>query len=117
MGRARQLWEEFSAAIERKDAGALLDLYAADATWLEPHNPPHETDLLIQAYLKDWLEARDNVDVNTKRILESDEGLSLAVEWGVSYTAGGRRWSDLPRSSWIEVDEAADAIRYHRDYY
>ncbi len=25
MGRARQLWEEFSAAIERKDADALLD--------------------------------------------------------------------------------------------
>jgi hypothetical protein len=35
----------------------------------------------------------------------------------VSYTAGGRRWTDLPRSSWIEVDEAADAIRYQRDYY
>ncbi|MGH3666517.1 MAG: nuclear transport factor 2 family protein [Egibacteraceae bacterium] len=117
MGRARQLWEEFCAAIERQDADALVDLYTPDAVWLEPQNPPHETNLLIQAYLKDWVDAHDDLDVNIKRMLESGDGLTLAVEWGVSYTAGGRRWNDLPRSSWVEVDEEADAIRYHRDYY
>lgn len=117
MGRARELWERFSAAIEQKDSDAIADLYAHDAVWLEPHNPPHETRLLIQAYLKDWLDARDNLDVNIKRMLESGDGLTLAVEWGVSYTAGGRRWNDLPRSSWVEVDEGGDAISYQRDYY
>ncbi len=116
MGRARQLWEELGAAMERADADAIVELYAPDAVWLEPHNPPHETNLLIQAYLKDWLLARESVDVNVKRMLESDDGRTVAVEWAVSYTAGGRRWNDLPRSTWIEVDEATDAIRYQRDY-
>ena len=117
MGRARQLWEEFCAALERQDADAMVDLYAPDAVWLEPLNPPHETNLLIQAYLKDWLAARDSIDVSVKRMLESADGVTLAAEWTVSYTAAGRRWSDLPRSSWLEVDDQVDAIRYHREYY
>ena len=117
MGRARQLWEELSAAIERRDSDALVDLYASDAVWLEPQNPPHETNLLIQAYLKDWLEARENIDVTTKRMVESDDGATVAVEWAVSYTAAGRRWNDLPRSTWIEAGETTGAIAYQRDYY
>ena len=116
MGRARQLWEELSTAIERRDADALVDLYTPDAVWLEPQNPPHETNLLIQAYLKDWMEPRENLDITTSRLLESADGLTVAVEWTLSYNAAGRRWSGLPRSSWIEVDEAAAAIRYQRDY-
>ncbi|MBA2528940.1 MAG: nuclear transport factor 2 family protein [Euzebyales bacterium] len=117
MGRARELWEQLGTAIEGKDADAMVELYAPDAVWLEPHNPPHETNLLIQAYLKDWVEARENLDVNSTRMLESDDGRTVAVEWTVSYTAGGRRWNDLPRSTWIEVDETGDAIAYQRDYY
>jgi ketosteroid isomerase-like protein len=117
MGRARELWETFGTAVERRDADAIVDLYTPDAVWLEPQNPPHETNLLIQAYLKDWLNARDSIDVTVKRLLESDDGLTLAAEWTVSYTAGGRRWTDLPRASWIEVDETHDAIRFHRDYW
>ncbi len=115
MARARDLWESLSVVLEKQDIAALPDLYAADAVFLEPHNPPHETDRLIQAYLSSWLQARENIDINTKRMVESADGTTLAVEWTISYTAGGRRWTDLPRSSWFEVED--DLIRYHRDYY
>lgn len=115
MGRALQLWEELSAALEQQDVEALLDLYAPGAVWLEPHNPPHETNKLIQAYLNSWLQAREQIEVVTKRMLESEDGSTLAVEWAISFTAGGRRWSDLPRSTWMEADE--EGIRLQRDYY
>lgn len=115
MARARDLWENLSVALEKQDVAGLPELYASDAVFLEPHNPPHETDLLIQAYLSSWLQARENIDITTKRMVESADGSTLAVEWGISYTAGGRRWTDLPRSSWFEVED--DLIRYHRDYY
>jgi ketosteroid isomerase-like protein len=115
MARARDLWESLSIALEKQDVEAIYDLYADDAVYLEPQNPPHETSRLIQAYLNSWLQARDSIDVNTKRMVESQDGTTLAVEWTISYTAGGRRWNDLPRSSWFEVD--GDFIRYHRDYY
>jgi ketosteroid isomerase-like protein len=117
MGRARELWDSYCTALERQDADALVDLFTPDAVWLEPQNPPHETNLLIQAYLKDWVLARENIDVNVKRLLESPDGVLLAAEWSVSYSAAGRRWSDLPRSTWLEVDETTDAIRFQRDYW
>lgn len=116
MGRARDRWEELCAAFEKQDVDALIDIYAADAVWLEPQNPPHETDKLIQAYLSSWLSARDNVDVTTKRLLESEDGTVLATEWAVSYTAGGRRWNNLPRATWLEVNDDGE-ILYQRDYY
>jgi ketosteroid isomerase-like protein len=115
MGKAADLWEQLTSAFENQDSDALVDIYATESVFLEPHNPPHEGRLLIQAYIKDWLAARDDISVSTKRKLESADGLTLAVEWGISYTAGGRRWADLPRSSWIEVDE--QGIRHQRDYY
>ena len=115
MGRARDLWEQLSTAMEKKDVEAVKECYAPDAVWLEPQNPPHETDLLIQAYLSSWLEAREQVDVATKRMLESDDGSFLAVEWAVSYTAAGRRWKDLPRATWLEAGDLG--ITYQRDYY
>ncbi|MGH8907651.1 MAG: nuclear transport factor 2 family protein [Egibacteraceae bacterium] len=114
MGRAQQLWDQLSEALEQQDVEALLDLYTPDAVWLEPLNPPHETNKLIQAYLNSWLQARENVAVATKRMLESEDGATLAVEWTISYTAGGRRWNNLPRSSWVEADD--DGIRFQRDY-
>jgi ketosteroid isomerase-like protein len=115
MGRARELWDALGVAMEQQDVDTILDLYTTDAVWLEPQNPPHETNRLVQAYLSDWLKARDNVDVATKRILESDDGTLLAVEWTVSYDAAGRRWKDLPRSTWLESD--GERIRYQRDYF
>lgn len=115
MGRAREMWEQLGAALEKQDADELGDLYASDSVYLEPQNPPHEGDLLIKAYLNSWLQARADVSASTKRLLESADGTTLAVEWSLSYSAGGRRWNGLPRASWLEVDE--DGIRYHRDYY
>ena len=41
MGRARDRWEELSAAMARAEVDAFVDLYAPDAVWLEPQNPPH----------------------------------------------------------------------------
>lgn len=115
MGRARELWEQLGAALEKADVEAIRDLYAAESVYLEPNNPPHEGNLLIQAYLASWLSARDDVDVSVTRMLESEDGLTAAVEWVLSYTAGGRRWHNLPRSTWVEADDAG--IRYARDYY
>ncbi|HEY8340370.1 MAG TPA: nuclear transport factor 2 family protein, partial [Egibacteraceae bacterium] len=112
MGRARELWQELTAALEKQDTDAIVELYAPDAVFLEPQNPPHEGNLLIQAYLNSWLQARESIDIATSRLLESADGKTLAVEWTLSYTAGNRRWT-LPRSSWLEVDE--DGITYHRD--
>ncbi len=114
MARARELWEALGAALEKADVGTIFDLYAEDAVYLEPQNPPHETDRLIQAYLSSWLSARADIDITTKRLVESSDGRTCAVEWALSYTAGPRRWKDLPRTSWIDVDD--DLIRYHRDY-
>jgi ketosteroid isomerase-like protein len=116
MGRARDRWEELSAAMEQADVKTIVDLYAPDAVWLEPQNPPHETNLLIQAYLSSWLQARESIDITTNRLLESADGDTIAVEWRISYDAAGRRWNALPRSTWIEVDTNGD-IRYQRDYY
>lgn len=115
MGRARQAWETFSAALERHDDQALRDLFAEESVYLEPNNPPHEGNLLIQAYLSSWMSAREDLDVTVSRLLESEDGLTVAIEWTLSYTAAGRRWSNLPRSSWMEVDDRG--VRYHRDYY
>ncbi|MEE8601259.1 nuclear transport factor 2 family protein [Euzebya tangerina] len=114
MGRAREHWELLRAALEKTDVEAVDAMYAPDAVWLEPHNPPHETNKLIAAYLSSWMQARENIDVTTKRLLESGDGSFVAVEWAISYTAAGRRWNSLPRSSWIEVGD--EGITYHRDY-
>lgn len=115
MGRARELWEALSAALEKADVDAIFELYATDAVFLEPQNPPHETDRLIQAYLSSWLNARADIDITTKRLVESTDGRTCAVEWALSYTAGPRRWKDLPRTTWIDAED--DLISYQRDYF
>ena len=117
MGRARDAWEQLSAALEKQDVDTILELYAVDAVYLEPQNPPHEGNLLIQAYLNSWMQAREGIDITTKRLLESADGLTLAVEWSLSYFAGGRRWSNIPRASWFDMSENEPAVRYQRDYY
>lgn len=115
MGRAREMWEQLGAALEKQDAEVLGGLYAPDSVYLEPQNPPHEGSLLIKAYMNSWLQAREHVSATSKRILESSDGTTVAIEWSLSYSAGGRRWSDLPRATWLEADD--EGIRYHRDYY
>jgi ketosteroid isomerase-like protein len=115
LGHAADAWERLSSMLSSGDVSELPELYAADALYLEPYNPPHRGNLLIQAYLKDWLGGKDDVAVDAKRVIEAEDGASVAVEWTISYTAAGRRWNDLPRASFFGFGEDG-RIEYHRDY-
>jgi ketosteroid isomerase-like protein len=115
LGHAAEAWERLSTMLSEGDVTDLLDLYSADALYLEPYNPPHRGNLLIQAYLKDWLGGKDDIAVEAKRVIEAADGGSVAVEWNISYTAAGRRWNDLPRASFFDFGEDG-RIEYHRDY-
>jgi hypothetical protein len=121
VGHAAEAWERLSGMLTGADVSGVPpppDLYAVDALYLEPYNPPHRGNLLIQAYLKDWLGGKDDIAIDAKRLIESDDQRMLAVEWTISYTAAGRRWSDLPRASFFDVRTTATdgPHRYHRDY-
>lgn len=115
MGHATEAWEKLSGMLTGSDVSGVPDLYAADALYLEPYNPPHRGNLLIQAYLKDWLGGKDDIAIEVERVIESDDGSSLGVEWAMSYTAAGRRWKDLPRASFFGFGDDG-RIQYHRDY-
>ena len=115
VGHAAQAWDKLSGMLSGSDVSDIPQLYAADALFLEPYNPPHRGNLLIQAYLKDWLGGKEEITVEAKRVIESEDDRSLAVEWTISYTAAGRRWNDLPRASFFGFDESG-RITYHRDY-
>jgi ketosteroid isomerase-like protein len=115
VGHAAEAWEQLSGMLRAGDVAGIPDLYAADALYLEPYNPPHRGNLLIQAYLKDWLGGKDDIAVEVKRLIESAAEDSLGVEWTISYTAAGRRWNALPRASFFGFD-GAGRIVYHRDY-
>jgi ketosteroid isomerase-like protein len=115
MGRARQRWDELMDAWKAGDFEAIQALYAEDAVYNEPYNPPHNGNLLIVAYLKDFLGSKSDLEIETKRLLEQDGDGRVAVEWSFSYTAAGRRWTNLPRASFVDVGED-DKITYHRDY-
>ena len=115
MGHAAQAWERLSGMLTDADVSAIPELYTPDALYLEPYNPPHRGNLLIQAYLKDWLGGKDEVQVASLRVIESEDGKALGVEWTMSYTAAGRRWNDLPRASFFGFADDG-RIDYHRDY-
>jgi ketosteroid isomerase-like protein len=115
LGHAAEAWERLSSMLSSGDVSGLPELYASDALYLEPYNPPHRGNLLIEAYLKDWLGGKDDVAVAAKQVIESEDGRALGVEWTISYTAAGRRWNDLPRASFFSFGEDG-RIEYHRDY-
>ncbi len=115
VGQAAQAWERLSGMLTDADVSGVSELYAVDALFLEPYNPPHRGNLLIEAYLKDWLAGKDGIAVDTQRLIESADGNEVAVEWTISYDAGGRRWNDLPRASFLAFDEDG-RVSYHRDY-
>ena len=115
MGLARDRWDALMAAWEANDFDAIEEMYTKDAVYYEPYNPPHEGNLLTTAYLKDFLGSKDDLKVEIKRLLEDEDNRRVAAEWTFSYTAGGRRWNNLPRASFIDVDEDG-VITYHRDY-
>lgn len=118
MGRAKDCWEQLMEAWKANDWDAIEELYADDTVYYEPFNPPHEGNLLTVAYLKDFLGSKEEFEIKIKRLLEDpdeDGGGQVAVEWSMSYTARGRRWTDLPRSSFVDVN-AEGRITYQRDY-
>ncbi len=115
VGHAAEAWDRLAGMFVNADVSGIPELYSADALFLEPYNPPHRGNLLIEAYLKDWLAGKDEIAVDAKRVIEHEDGMQLAVEWTISYTAGGRRWNDLPRASFFEFDDSHRVI-YHRDY-
>jgi ketosteroid isomerase-like protein len=115
MGQARERWDELMEAWKGSDFEAIEDMYTEDAVYNEPYNPPHNGNLLIVAYLKDFLGSKTDLDVEIKRLLEDEDEGRVAVEWSFSYTAAGRRWNNLPRASFLDVDSEG-RITYHRDY-
>ena len=115
MGHAADVWSQFTGMLSSGELDDMPALYDIDALFLEPYNPPHNGNLLIQAYLKDYLAGKDEVVIEDKRIVESDDSSLLAVEWTISYTAGGRRWNELPRASILGFN-ADGLIAYQRDY-
>jgi hypothetical protein len=115
VGRAVDVWQRLSEALTSGDVTDVVELYGPDAIYLEPYNPPHRGNLLIQAYLKDWLGGKADVAIDVKRLLESPAGDAAGIEWTISYDAAGRRWSDLPRATFIALD-ADGQVTYHRDY-
>lgn len=115
MGHAAEVWDRLSGMLTSGDVSDIPELYAADALYLEPYNPPHRGNLLIQAYLKDWLGGKEDLQIESQQVLENEDGTGLGVEWRMSYTAAGRRWNDLPRASFFSFDEDGRIV-YHRDY-
>lgn len=116
VGHAADTWAKMSQMLTAGDLSGLPSLYDQDATYLEPYNPPHRGNLLIQAYLKDWLVGKEKVVIEELKTVESEDGRFLAVEWSISYDAAGRRWSDMPRGSFFELDVDAGLIISHREY-
>lgn len=115
MGHAAEVWDRLTGMFETADVSALPELYDADALYLEPYNPPHRGNLLIEAYLNDYFGGKEDIKVTSTRIIEDADGKGVAIEWTVSYTAAGRRWNDLPRATFLGFDDAGRVV-YHRDY-
>jgi ketosteroid isomerase-like protein len=115
VGHAAEVWTRLTGMFEAQDVSDLPELYTADALYLEPYNPPHRGNLLIQAYLKDYFGGKEDIAITSKRVFEDEEARGLAAEWTMSYTAAGRRWNDLPRATFLSFDEDG-RITYQRDY-
>ena len=115
VGQAADAWQRLVTVLTTGDVSDVLDLYSANALFLEPYNPPHRGNLLIQSYVKDWMGGKEDIVVDELVPVESPEGDTIGVEWTISYTAAGRRWNALPRASFLKVGEGG-LITYHRDY-
>ena len=115
MSQAVEAWNRFVTVLRTGEVKDVLDLYGADALYLEPYNPPHRGNLLIQSYLKDWMGGKEDVEVEELAVLPAEDGSGVGVEWTISYTAAGRRWNALPRASVLRLGECW-LVTYHRDY-
>ena len=108
-------WKRFATVLTTGDVSDLLNLYSANALYLEPYNPPHRGNLLIQSYLKDWMGGKEAVEIDELAVIRSEDGTGIGVEWTISYTAAGRRWNALPRASFLRIGDQG-LVTYHRDY-
>jgi ketosteroid isomerase-like protein len=115
VAQAAEAWKRLVNVLTTGEVADVLDMYGADALYLEPYNPPHRGNLLIQSYLKDWMAGKEDVAVEELVANESADGAGIGVEWTISYTAAGRRWKDLPRATFLRLDESG-LVSYHRDY-
>ena len=115
MVQAAEAWTRLVDVLTTGEVGDVLDLYGADALYLEPYNPPHRGNLLIQSYLKDWMVGKDDIAIDVLAAHEDAAGNGVGVEWTISYTAAGRRWKDLPRATFLRLGEDG-RVAYHRDY-
>lgn len=115
MGHPTDAWERLRRLMEQQELDDAEELYAEDAVYLEPYNPPHRGNLLITAYMKDYFAGKDDVEIEVLKEIESADGQYLAVEWNISYSAAGRRWNKLPRASFFQFGDAGRVV-HHRDY-
>jgi len=105
-------FEQLREAFEVGDPDWAADAYAADAVYYEPANPPHEGRDAIRAYLNDLLKAHPGLRYEVKRMGVDDN--TAIVEWTWSFRRDGRRVTDQPGASVIQLGE--HGITYHRDY-
>jgi SnoaL-like domain len=105
-------FEQVREAFEVGDPDWAAAAYAPDAVYYEPANPPHEGRDAIRAYLNDLLKGHPGLQVSVQRMGVGD-GTAI-VEWTWSFRRGGRRVTDQPGVSVIQVGERG--ITYHRDY-
>lgn len=115
MAHKAEVWDRLVEMFETTDVSDLPQLYAADALYLEPYNPPHRGNLLIQAYLKDYFGGKEDIKITNRQVIEDEVGNGLAIEYAISYTAAGRRWNDLPRATFFTFDDDGRIV-YQRDY-
>ena len=108
-------WKRFATVLTTGEVNDVLDLYSANALYLEPYNPPHRGNLLIQSYLKDWMGGKDAVEIEELAVIPTEDGTGVGVEWTISYAAAGRRWNALPRASFLRLGDDGRVV-YHRDY-
>jgi uncharacterized protein (TIGR02246 family) len=105
-------FEQLREAFEVGDPDWAAEAYAPDAVYYEPANPPHEGRESIRAYLNDLLKGHPGLQYTVQRMAST--GDTAIVEWNWSFRRGGRRVTDQPGATVLQV--GPDGIVYHRDY-
>ena len=105
-------FEQLREALEVGDPDWAAEAYAPDAVYYEPANPPHEGRESIRAYLNDLLKGHPGLQYTVQRM--AVDGDTTIVEWTWSFRRGGRRVTDQPGATVLQV--GPDGIVYHRDY-
>ncbi len=105
-------FEQLREAFEVGDPDWAAAAYAPEAVYYEPANPPHEGRESIRAYLNDLLKGHPGLQYTVERM--GVDGDTAIVEWTWSFRLGGRRVSDQPGVTVLQV--GPDGIVYHRDY-